>query len=491
VKLLLAKFAFRRAVGLYLGDHEVAISEVASTPLGPVEISSCSEACEPDKAEDVLRRLMAPMLSRKQRLSAAVGLPNSRIFFGTRLTRTGGEVTAELVLQKVFSSPNIRVEDLTVDLIRSDVGRMPVASVAACRKKYMGSVISLLSHLGIRPHCAEPEACAMVRIAAQLHHFPRRNKNLLCVFLNAGHGLAVLVTGGVPLAWRQFVLTPGSESLVILSAARTLQTQYKHYGIESAADYAMIFGRADLHEQLKREQFPSDLGTRVIWHEGPELSGHSTAYGLALGGLSSEPEGFDLSRHLKPQPSIREIFPWGDLVFVILFVVCMGAILGFHYMKLKDMALHVQTESSQYQSPGNISKNLEKEEKEIRQKIDAVRDFLTARVLWTANIESVTDCLPGTTKLADFDGLAVACKQISKSLTLRTVAMLPEDGTIGVPPDIDLFINNLRKSDVLKQNYPVFELPDIKRAFLRDKAGAATATFTIVGLPQGKGKGGK
>ena len=45
MKSLLAKMSMRRFVGLYLGEHEVAVSEVAVTPLGPVEIASRTEPC--------------------------------------------------------------------------------------------------------------------------------------------------------------------------------------------------------------------------------------------------------------------------------------------------------------------------------------------------------------------------------------------------------------------------------------------------------------
>lgn len=80
------------------------------------------------------------------------------------------------MLQKAFSSPNIRIDDLTVDLLKSEVNKLPVASVAACRKKYMAGVIAILNQLRVRPFCAEPEACALVRVAAQQGRFPRRAK---------------------------------------------------------------------------------------------------------------------------------------------------------------------------------------------------------------------------------------------------------------------------------------------------------------------------
>lgn len=85
MKSLLAKISMRRFVGLYLGEHEVAISEIAVTPLGAVVVASRSEPCGQNELLSVIERILQSLQGRKQRrLQVAVGLPNSRVFFGTR-----------------------------------------------------------------------------------------------------------------------------------------------------------------------------------------------------------------------------------------------------------------------------------------------------------------------------------------------------------------------------------------------------------------------
>ena len=281
MKSLLARIALHKAVGLYLGEHEVAVSKVAATPLGPVEIASSSEPCTPEDLPAVIERLVVPLLGRKRRVPVAVGLASSRLFFGTRLATAGAAATPEGVLQKALCSSNICVDDLTVDLLRGTVNKLPVTSVAACRKKYITGIVATLSGLGVRPLRTEPSPCALVRLAAHQYRAPRRSKTLFRVFLGATHGLAVMVAGDLPLAWRTFTLPAGMEGFAILSAARTLRTQERHYGIESSVDYAMVHGRADLHERLQKEQFATDMGTRVVWHEGPALDGKTD--GIRIG----------------------------------------------------------------------------------------------------------------------------------------------------------------------------------------------------------------
>ena len=90
MKSLLAKFAVRKGVGLYLGEHELAVCKVAATPLGPVSLAAASAPYTPEDLASVLERLLAPLLDHKRRVPVAVGLPGNRIFFGTRLLRTTG-----------------------------------------------------------------------------------------------------------------------------------------------------------------------------------------------------------------------------------------------------------------------------------------------------------------------------------------------------------------------------------------------------------------
>ena len=220
MKAFLTKIALRKAVGLCLGEHEVVVVKVASTPLGPVVIASSSEPCTPENVAEVIERLLAPLVGRKGRVPVAVGLARSRLFFCTRLTPASGAAKPEVELQKALYSSNLPADDLVVDLIDGKVNKLPVAHMAACRRKYMTSVVATLSQLGVRPFRSEPSVCALVRLAERQHRSPRRSKTVLRVFLGAAGGLAVVVSGGLPLAWKPFTLPAFEEGFAILSAAR-------------------------------------------------------------------------------------------------------------------------------------------------------------------------------------------------------------------------------------------------------------------------------
>jgi hypothetical protein len=490
MKSLLVKIAIHKAVGVYLGEHEVFVSKVAGTPLGAVEIASSSAPYTPDDLPGVLERLVAPLLGRKRRVPVAVGLPSSRLFFGTRLASSGGTETSRSMLEKVLCSSNIAVDDLAVDLLKGQVGSAPAASVAACRKKYMTELLATLGALRVRPFRAEPSPYALIRLAAKQHPAPRRAKTVLRVFLGPGQGLAALVAGQLPLCWRTFALPAGAEGPAILSVARTLRTQERHYGIESSLDYAIVHGRADLHEGLREEHFATDMETRVLWHDGPALDGASMALGSALGCLEQSRKAFDLARSLKSRASIREIFPWADLAFTSALVVGMALVLGAHAMKLDESYTSVRVKSGQHTCLSSTKPDgLERDTEDLKKKVEAVRTFLDGRVAWSAYLHDVSGRLPGSIVLTALDGQSILDTKgggLKKSLTFQAAAAVLEDGVI--PREIDAFLSTLRDDPLLKREFSSVECPGISPSQSRGKNQAPQASFSIVCVP---GKGGK
>ena len=152
MKSLLAKIAIRKGVGLYLGEHEVAVSKVAATPLGPVELAASTRALHAgglgQRDGAVADAAAGPQAPRAGGGGAA---RQPHLLRHAAAAAPAGESTPEAVLQKALCSPNISVDDLTVDLMQGEVNKSPVTSVAACRKKYMAGIVATLTELGMRP----------------------------------------------------------------------------------------------------------------------------------------------------------------------------------------------------------------------------------------------------------------------------------------------------------------------------------------------------
>jgi hypothetical protein len=463
MKSLLAKMSMRRFVGLYLGEHEVAVSEVAVTPLGPVEIASRTEPCPQNDLLNVIERMLQSLQGRKQRrLQVAIGLPNSRVFFGTRPLRSGAEASPEAVMQKLLCSPNVTTDDLTIDMVKSSINKSPVATVTACRKKYMAAILAVLQRCGAQACRTEPAPCALVRAAAKQYRPPRRAKTLLRIFLGASEGVAVLTVDGLPMAWRCFALPSFSEGMSVLSAARTLMSQSRYYEMETPLEYAIVHGRADLHDRLQKEGLSSEIGTRTIWREGPALSPETMALGLALGCVDQTDAGFDLSRLMKPKASLRDIFPWGELACECVLIVLMGLCLLHRNEQVRRActAAQMRCDGNKILASADVAK-LEAEKKSLTKKLESLHQFLDSRLIWTDYVHDAMQRFPPSIQLMTLRGDSALQIPGPGKRTLQlgaSVNLLPRGA---VPPAVFQIVAALRNDPLMKQNFSKIELGNI------------------------------
>src|ERR1051326_3027906 len=121
MKALLAKLPCRHALGLYVGDGEIALSRVAVTFAGPVEVARTVLPCPSDQQDAMLQTLLGPLGGKKKkRLPLALGIPAQQVFFSTRPIRTTDDsAPPQVLLHEVLQSPNIAIDDMVVDLIRA------------------------------------------------------------------------------------------------------------------------------------------------------------------------------------------------------------------------------------------------------------------------------------------------------------------------------------------------------------------------------------
>ena len=154
-------------------------------------------------------------------------------------------------MQKLLCSSNVTTDDLTIDMVKSTVNKAPVATVTACSEKIHGGRAGRLAALRrpSLPHQPRPRLGSGSGEAAS-SAAPRQNAT--ADLLGSTEGVAVLTIDELPLAWRCFALPSFSEGMSILSAARTLLSQSRFFEMETPLDYAIVHGRADLHERLQR-----------------------------------------------------------------------------------------------------------------------------------------------------------------------------------------------------------------------------------------------
>ncbi len=492
LKSLLGKIGLPQAVGLVIDEKEVVGSAVVSTPLGPVEVARSTADFEQQPLAAAVDRVLVALVGKRdrRRVPVALGLPARNVFFSTRpIQTTSTDASPAVLLREALRSPTISIDDMAVDVIKARPGRRSLASIAACPRRPLAELLSTLAGCGVRPFRVEPGPCGLLRAGTRQRRDPLRGRPALRVFLGESRGLAILTAGSLPLVWRMFDLPRGAEAAAILATSRSLQTLSKHCGIEQPFRSVILHGRADLGGLLEFDWFQDEVGTRAEWLAEPAFDRANVAFGLAIGCFTDSPRSFDLARSLKPRASLRELFPWRELVVQAGLVACMAAVLVQHGRTLDaSLAASAGQNQSSPEFAARGAAELETEKRELEQRVGAVRRFLGSRTLWTPYTRDLPSRLPHNVFLASLQGtceLGSAGKEKAakpkKSLILKAAATIPPTGS--VPHEIDRFLDSLREHPLLQKDFPVVELADLKQ-FQSQRGPNPDALFTVVCLPR-------
>ncbi len=498
MKALLAKLTPHKGIGLYVGDDEVVVSLVASTPLGVVEIACRRESFADGEPAEVIGRLLKPLMkSPKRSPPIAVGIPARRVFFSTRpINGANASASPQALLREVLQSPNVRIDEMTVEVAKGDFGKTKLASIASCRKEYLRDVLQVLQQCGVQPYRTEPAPLALLRVGNRARRARRSKKPVLRLFLGKAEALVIVTAGNVCVFWKSFKLAGGREVPTLLAALRSSRAMIRNFGIDTPADVVIAHGRADLREALTAEKFVQAAGAPVVWCSEPELSGEAIAYGLALSCVVEQPnQAIDLSRSMTPSPSLWQIFPWGEVAVQIALVLCMGLFLLDRSHGAEKAVTPVQAELAKHSWVGRKQyTDLEREQKDLAQKVNAIGKFVSTRILWSNYTYDISLRLPTSATLKSFQGVCeLSGKRKSKSKPKKSfmiMATAPVDADGSTPKDIDRFLDALRNHPLLQKDFPIVEVTEIKTAEAT-RGEPPQAYFTVICLPKGAKRGGR
>jgi hypothetical protein len=488
MKAMLAKGIGRRAIGLYVGDREIAFCVMAATPLGRVVVNHASEARESEPLDVQVGRMLGPWLKGRPRPKVVLGVPEVRVFHSSRVAETSTKKDPEIWLQQALRSVGTRLEDMVIELIEVPVGKQSVGSLAACRKKSMAATLEALSGLSARLVLAEPSPCGLLRLAASKLKAPRGSKLSARFLLGDRQAIGMSVAGNLPLQWRVFDLPPGGEAMAIHSTLVALRLQARHWKIESEIDAVLIQGRPDLAESLEPIELGARMGAKVLRADAPGFDSDSIAMGLAMGGLTEE-SGFDLVRTLKPPDRISEIFPWGDLVMQTAMLAGCLLLVSDNAARLDSSHASTRASLAKFRWLGNAQeKDLDKEKKFLTLKDKMAETFLASRILWSGHVRDVASQLPTNTRLTSLSatseledlsgkGMAMTTK---KSFVMKLESPIPPSGE--TPREVDELLGSLRDKSRLKRDFPIIELKDLKTRRATAKGAVPVASYSIVCL---------
>ena len=485
MKSLLKQIGLPVAVGLQLDDRQMTLSEVAATPIGCIEIGRHQADLAVDgEAEELISQVLG---RNAHRIPIAVSLPCDRVFFSTRpIQANGSNAAPRVLLRETLQSAGVSIDDMVVDVVKSQPRRRPLASIVASTTKDLNGLMQKMRSFGVTPFRVEPEPCALLRAAVHQARTPRRATEVLRVFLGNDRGLAIVAVNDLPIVWREFNMPRGDEARAILSASRPLQVLGQHCGIESNFDVVMIHGREDLQRVVDYTWLLQQLAVEVHWVGSPALDPNGIAFGLALGCLKQTGRDFDLARTVKPVATLRELFPWREVAVHCALLCGLGWYLYDRLLELRHSheMLQIQYAGSPQLATATET-DLERERKELLEQVSAIKAFCDSRVVWTSFTRDLAARLPQRLALTAIQGESPLERPgkkkkkgtTKKSLVLRGSVHIPLGGS--VPRGIDDLLNSLRSDPLLKDEFPTIELAEFRRA-----RGGSTADFTVVCLPK-------
>ena len=487
---LLARIGSPQAIGIYLEGSEAHACRVASTPLGIVELAKTSETIDAEDPQAAIERLIQGMLKRKSdKLPVAIGIPSDQTFFTTRSMQTrGGEVSPRVLLREALRSSNVAVEEMVVDVVRSQPGSRQMASIVACHRDIIEQLVAPLEDRTLPRLRVEPAPCALLRRALQVDGSRRRAKVVCRVFLSDTHFLAVLTAKDKPLLWRHSRLPRGDETSAILAAVRALVSIGEQSGLEAQAESVVIHGRPDLHRLLDMDWVHQQIAGKLEWLDGPALDASQIACGLAEGCLD-DGEGFDLARDHQRERTLWQTFPWSEASVHVALIVIMTLFLGYRLLLVKDELTSATMRNAQSKIASLSAQELQKERKELTAQVSAVEKFLDSRIVWTNYERELASALPrdvfftSLRGVSEFSSKAKSKTKAKKQLVLNCAVAIPQNGLI--PHEVDRLLNALRQNPVLNADFPLIELAELKQ-YKRDDE--TLAMFTVLGLPKGTKK---
>lgn len=481
---LLEQLGVPTAVGVSLGESEMAICHVASGPFGLIELSRKRVPFEADQLQSTLGRELARFSNKVQ---VSIGLPEHRLFFSSRPTTSGGEgVSGNVLLREALQQSNLPVDQMAVDVVHSQPRRRPIVSIAACDHDYLDSILTVVNTRGIASFRVEPTACGQIRAASRDQKKHRRGEVVLRLFLGSEDGLAVAVVDNLPVLWRRFTLTRGDEAATIIAACRAVYSLGPACGIDPAFESVVIHGRDEIQPLIEVDWLRKQIGVPSTWLSGPPLDPGEAAFGLARGCLVFEEHFFDFSRASKRLVEKSIEIPVRTLIYQSIVLACVALFLFTTYVNEERKLAEMRTRVAMMGVVSTVSDaELEKERSDLKDRLASLQRFLQSRVVWTAHTRSITDKLGEGVHLTFMQGAAALPlgstnrnrrKTPARQLMLQGSAPVRYDGR--TPPEINTFVTALQRDEPLAKVFPELTLSEL-RIEETNRGNSPSARFTV------------
>ena len=475
-----------RSVGAYYAEGQLTINLVARTLAGKKVLACSTLPVNGEGLGAALGQWLESNLTPRQRRQTPVwiGLGAEQVFFLTRRIDTEQQ---ELTPEAILSGTNATaIESSTVvtDGLPLKVGGSAAYSVAACQRQVAEGIRHGLQQAGIGNSRLAPAPSILLCVKGQCKA-PKGWKVHIRLLLNENDGLAILVADGRPLLWRRFVMG-SQEQPGIVFAIRHLQIHAdQHLGIKELAG-VLVLGPAT---ETVLEALREDTGMAVVAQPGEPSSMAAYASAMATAARQRNVDSMDLFRSLRQATTLAQVFPRKLAVGMAVGIALMAVFLWQTVSGLDSDYQHLKRQNAaQSWAANRKTPEIEQERKLLTDETKAVQRFLATRVIWSDYLRDLptrlpeNSCLTGVIGTYELESLSnKQQKRASRSLTLRGMTRFSDRNM--APKEIDAFLDSLREVSLLKRDFPLVNLAEIK---WKKEGNGDIAMFTVLAMPKEK-----
>jgi Tfp pilus assembly protein PilN len=484
--LLTKKACWARSVGVFVSAGRLTATLIAATPAGRKTLAQATVALEGKQPGQILDQWLGANLTPAQRRQVPIwiGLGAEQTFFATRYI--DADQPQMPTPETLFPGINTSSQDgVVTDGLSLKLHGAHAYSVAACRRSIAQDMVRGIGKASLA-HCRLMPAPWGLLTLKPHRKFPRGWKAHIRLQLSPNEGLAMLVMEGRPLLWRCFV--PGKEGMNgAISAIRHLQiyAAQRQHGLRLSGIVVAGSIKPEFLGQLQDE-----TGLEVV--SRPDENSGEADYSRAMALAARQPnlEGPDLLRPLHLAPTLGQMFPRKMTAGLALAVLVFAAFLWQTLWALgSETKLLNRQNLSHVWAVNKKTSELEQERKQLSDEVASVQKFLASRVIWSNYLRDLPTRLPQNSCLTGFNGSyefvqassAKAAKKDNRMLTLRGIAQFQDRNS--APREIDAFLESLREVSLLKKDFPLVNLAEVR---WKKEASGDVAIFTILAMPKQK-----
>ncbi|MDJ0521927.1 MAG: hypothetical protein QNJ90_07605 [Planctomycetota bacterium] len=446
---------WKKATGVLIGNETVTLTVAAATA-GGVQVLKTQEAAI---GEGGVRATLTELSESKKGLPGLVvtGLDARQTYYSTKPAQPDtAEESLDLLPPALAASSKYVSHHVDVKMRKQ--GFM---SVGACGRAVARDVLAGLRGVKSTRMRLEPAPCAVHGTARRLGKLPRRWRCVVRVLLDGSQGLAYLELAGKPLAWRPFRFPGDKAAPAVATAVRGLRAFGRSELEIDDVDGVVVHENGDIAEL--QEDCEEHCGMEVRLQKPVALDEASVAGYLASAGLRSRASAPDMLTKLKPPPTIRDIFPWGTALILLL------AVLGTGY-ELSGTADRVESQTRMAKAQMKLDamkarvkvSDLKKKHGELSLELELLYNFVVKRVAWAEVLQELPRRVPGAVVLVGVRGrdsftMPSATKSGVRKLETKEVSLQGQGRLASgkaAPVDITALMESLAASEIITKSFP-------------------------------------